>query len=149
MEYIAIAQKYNIYVNQAMISNTTLDSKKNIVQETMNSEVTVSNNSEVIVINIAGQRHETNFPTEGVSNVNNWLNIKIIKNTKEDKNKVCNVSKKYIIKYTHTHVYSVDMISIIDSKISGTTLVTTDCNRNSISSNEELLNKKCLCEIEQ
>ena len=39
-----------------MISNKTLDSKKNIIQKTMNSEVIVSNDSKILVINNAEYR---------------------------------------------------------------------------------------------
>ena len=132
-----------------MISHKTLDSKKNIVQKTLNSEVAISNNSVVTVVNNARHRHETNLFTEGVSNVNHWLNIKIIRNVKEDKNKVYNVSEMYIIEDSNKNFNSVDITSIKDSKIPGTTLITTDGNKKIISSNEEILNTKFLCGIEQ
>ena len=80
----------------------------------MNNEVTVSNNTEVTVINTAGHRHKTILSTEGVSNVNQWLNIKIIRNASKDKNKMCNVSDNYI---------GVDMIIIKESNIPGTDFV--------------------------
>ena len=37
----------------------------------------------------------------GILKVNNWLDTQIIRNAKEDKNKVYNVSKKYIVKDTN------------------------------------------------
>ena len=72
-----------------MISNKTLDSKKNIIQKTMNSEVIVSNDSKILVINNAEYRQETNL------SINYWLEIKIIRNAKEDKNNVFLPTKRY------------------------------------------------------
>ena len=48
------AKKDNIYDNKAMISNVTLYSKKNILNDTINNEVTVINNSEVAMFQTAG-----------------------------------------------------------------------------------------------
>ena len=132
MENKAIAPKGNIYINQAMISNKTLDSKTNNLQMTKNSDVIVSNNSEVTVINTAGHKHETNLSTEGLSHVYQCLDIKIFRNAKKDTNTVYNVSENYISIDTNKNVNSVDMPYIKESKILRTTLITVEGNRKSI-----------------
>ena len=67
--------------------------------------------------------------TKGVLKVNYWLDNTIIRNAKEDKNKVFNVSEKYIVK--NKNLDSVNITSINDSKNPGTIMVTTNGNRKS------------------
>ena len=70
--------------------------------------------------------------TKCVSIVNNWLDTKIIRNTKLEKNKVYKVYEKYIIKDTNKNLNSVNITSINDSITPGTMMVTTNSNRKSI-----------------
>ena len=72
----------------------------------------------------------------------------LIRNTKEHNNRVFNISKQYIIKDTTRKFNNIDIISITDNKIQGTTTITTDSNRNNTSPNEGMLKAKFLYEIE-
>lgn len=66
---------------------------------------------------------------------------KIIRNRKEDKHKVYNVSEIFFVKDTNKNFHSVDNGSIRDSKILEIYMFTTTCNRNNIfSSNKRILN---------
>ena len=67
--------------------------------------------------------------TKGVLKVNYWLDNTIIRNAKEDKNKVFNVSEKYIVK--NKNLDRVNITSINDSEKPGTIMVTTNDNRKS------------------
>ena len=58
-------------------------------------------------------------------------------------------SKQHIIKDTNRKCNNIDIISITDNKIQGTTTITTDSNRNNTSPNEGILKAKSLCEIER
>ena len=77
-----IAQKDNIHANQAMILNAPLYSKETTLHDTMNTAVTVRNNSEVAAFNIAGYRRTITLLTEGVSKVNHFFRNKIIRDEK-------------------------------------------------------------------
>ena len=118
-----------------MISNAK--SKKNILNDTINNDVTVSNNSEVAIFQTEGNGSTIPLSNEGESKVNTLFGNKIIRKEKEDKPKVYNVSNK--------DFHSVDSVSIKDSKIPGTSMLATAGKRKSISiSNEGKLNAKQL-----
>ena len=119
--------------NKAMISNATIYSKKNILNDTINNEVTVSNKSEVDMFQTAGHGSTITLSNEGGSKANKLFGNKMIRKEKEDKPKVYNVSNKYF--------HSVDSVSIKDSKIPGTSMFATAGRRKSIFiSNEGILN---------
>ena len=140
-----IAKRDNIYDSQAMISNATLYSGDNILNDTMNNEVTISNNSEVAMFKTAGHGSTITLSNEGVSKANKLFGNNIIRKEKEDKPKVYNVSEKSIVTDTNKDVHSVDSLSIKGSKIPGTSMFTTAGKRKSISiSNEGILNAKQL-----
>ena len=63
--------------------------------------------------------------------------------------KVFNTSKQYIIKDTNRKFKNIDIISITDNKIQGTTTITTNSNRNNTSPNKVISKAKFLCEIER
>ena len=123
------AKKDNIYDNKAMISNVTLYSKKNILNDTINNEVTVINNSEVAMFQTAGHGSTITLSNEGGSKANKVFGNKIIRKENEDKPKVDNLSNK--------DFYSVDSTSIKDSKIPGTSMFATAGIRKSISISNE------------
>ena len=87
-----------------MVSNTTLYSKGNIIHNTMHNKDKVSNNSEVDVFTADGHRRTITLSTEDISNSNQFFGIKIIRNEKEDKHKMYNVSETYIVKYTNKYL---------------------------------------------
>ena len=62
-----------------------------------------------------------------------------IGNAEEHNNRVFNISKQYIIKDTNRKFNNIDIISITDNKIQGTTTITTYSNRNNTSPNEGML----------
>lgn len=127
-----------------MILNASLYSVDSILNNTMNNEVTISNNSEVVIFKTAGHGNTiTLSKNEGVSKSNKLFGNNIIRKEKEDKPKVYNVSEKYIVTDTNKDFHSVDNVSIKGSKIPGTSIFTTTGKRKSISiSNEGMLNTK-------
>ena len=98
------SQRYITYVNQLMVSNTTLYSKGNILHNTMHNKNKVSNNYEVDVFTTDGHRRTITLSTEDILNANHFFGIKIIRNKKEDKHKMYNVSEKYIVKYKNKYL---------------------------------------------
>ena len=56
--------------------------------------------------------------------------------------------EKRSLKYTNSKVNSINIIKITDTEIQGTKTITTNKNRNSTSSNEEILNTELLCKFE-
>ena len=86
---------------QAMISNANIYSKKSILNDTRNNEVTVSNNSEVAMFQTAGHGSKITLSNEGRSKVNKVFGNKIIRKENEDKPQVYNISEKSIVTDTH------------------------------------------------
>ena len=120
-----------------MISNATIYSKKNILNDTINNEVTVSNNTEVDMFQTAGHGSTITLSNEGGSKAKKLFSNKLIRKEKEDKPKVYKVSNK--------DFHSVDSLSIRDSKIPGASMFATANRRKSSSiSNEGKLNAKQL-----
>ena len=77
--------------------------------------------------NESKEKRSKKFSKDGKSR--NKLSLaKKIGNADDYNNKVYNISKKYIIKDTNRKSNSVDIISITDNKIQGTTTITTDSN---------------------
>ena len=78
-------------------------------------------------INESKEKRSKKFSKDGKSR--NKLSLaKKIGNADDYNNKVYNISKKCIIKDTNRKSNSVDIISITDNKIQGTTTITTDSN---------------------
>ena len=107
-----------------MISNVTLYSAENIFNNTMNNEVTDSNNSKVVIFKTAGHESTITLSNEGASKANMSFGIKIIRSEKKDKQNVYNLSEKSIVTDTNKDFHSIGSVSIKGSKIPGTYMCT-------------------------
>ena len=114
-----------------------------MVQRTMRLQL--AKKYEVTIFKIVDHGSTLTLSNEGISIATKLFDKKIIRNEKEDKHKLYNVSEKSIVTYTNTYFHSVDSVSNKCSKIPGTSMFTTADKITSISiSNAWLLNTKQL-----
>lgn len=129
-----VLDTYTIYIDQNK-AEIELERSKSAYDYNYRNDVDKNKEQQELKI-------QHNTLTKGVLKVKNWLDTKIIRNSKEDWNKVNNEFEKYIVKYTTKNLNSVTITSINDRRTSETTMVTNNDNRESNFSNEEKVNTK-------
>ena len=133
-----------------MWDNNKLDhDNKNYSSRNMLDNKTMENKCEQLKSsNESNDKRSKKYSTDAKSR--NKLDIaKKIENSANYISKVYNISEKYIIKDTNRKSNSVTIISTEDNNIQVTTMINTDNNQTSTSSNKGILNSKFLCEINQ